>query len=320
MIEDLGVKGVQFEELLSLDADSLLQLTPLYGVIFLFKFPTDSPYRGSSSSAPHDGQYDPSSSEAGLFFAHQTIQNACGTQALLSVLLNKDATSEAALTQAEEQHIDIGDVLRTFREFSSTLDPELRGEVLSNSEEIRKIHNAFARSSPFADETTKPEDSEREDVFHFIAYTPANGVLYELDGLQPHPISHGECDATSSDFAQKVIPVLQRRIERYPQTEIRFNLLAVCRDLRVRCRELGNEDGLEREERKRKDWAWENALRRHNFIGFAGEVVKAVASQKQREGGTEAVKGWLEEARKTTRKRLEERAKGKSGGEMDVDA
>ena len=193
--------------------------------------------------------------------------------------------------------------------------------MLSNSEEIRKVHNAFARASPFVDETSRDTD-ESEDVFHFIAYTVANGTLYELDGLQPHPISHGECDAESGAFAEAVIPVLQRRIARYPATEIRFNLLAVCRDLRERCREVGDTEGLEREERKRRDWAWENALRRHNFVGFAGEVVKAVARGKAGEGGKEGVEKWFDDARGSTRKRLEERQKMKDaagGGGMEVD-
>lgn len=314
MIEDLGARGVQFEELLTLDADALAALAPLYGVIFLFKFPTDTPYR--TSSAPLDGAYDPDAASAGLFFAHQTIQNACATQALLSVLLNKDASSELALTQAPEQHLDVGDDLRALREFAADLTPDLRGEVLSNSERIRNVHNSFAKASPFVDETAREKDADDDDVYHFIAYTPANGTLYELDGLQPHAIAHGDCDATSADFAAKVVPVLQRRVERYPAHEIRFSLLAVCRDLRERCRETGDVEGLEREERKRREWSWENALRRQNFVGFAGEAVRAVAARKWEQGGEEGVEGWFEEARgRTRRRRVEEasRAKKRAG-------
>ncbi|KAK4453139.1 ubiquitin carboxyl-terminal hydrolase [Podospora aff. communis PSN243] len=304
LLDNLGVKDVQFEELLSLDPDALAQLHPVYGVIFLFKFPTDKPYHAGDK--PLDGTFDNEASE-NLFFAAQTIQNACGTQALLSVLLNKtdpSVTSEAA-------HVDIGPSLRDFREFTMVLPPEFRGEALSNSELIRDVHNSFAKSSPFVDETQRTSD-ESDDAFHFIAYTPINGTLYELDGLQPAPISHGAC--SQEEFPAKVMEVLQRRIARYDATEIRFNLLAMVRDLRIRARDIGDFELLAREERKRRDWQFENALRRHNFVGFAGEVLKGVIAAKLKEDGDTAYQKWVEDAASKMKKRIEERKKGTGGG------
>ena len=133
-----------------------------------------------------------------------------------------------------------------------------------------------------------------------------NNKLYELDGLQPAPISHGNC--TIEEFPDKVIPVLQRRINRYPATEIRFNLLACVRDLRIRARELGDEEALEDQEQKRNEWLWENALRRHNFVGFVGELLKGVVKDKLAQGGG-AYDKWVEDAKAKTRKRGEERQK-----------
>jgi ubiquitin carboxyl-terminal hydrolase L5 len=156
--------------------------------------------------------------------------------------------------------------------------------------------------------------TEDDDVYHFIAYTPINGVLYELDGLQPAPIAHGA--STFEEFPEKVIPVLQRRIGRYPAAEIRFNLLAMVRDLRVRAREIGDQEMLFREERKRNDWQFENALRRHNFVGFAGEVLKGVIAEKLKQG-PEAYSKWVEDAKTKTKKRSEERQK--KGGVADED-
>ncbi|TAQ87757.1 hypothetical protein B7494_g3920 [Chlorociboria aeruginascens] len=298
LLDNLGVKDVQFEELIALDASFLHQLSPVYGVIFLFKYPSDE--KANADGSPKDGIFDYPSAQ-NLFFAAQTIQNACGTQALLSVLLNKDG------------EIDVGPQLREFKEFTSSFPAEFRGEALSNSELIRDVHNSFARSSPFADETQKG-DGPGEDVFHFIAYTPINGVLYELDGLQPAPISHGTC--TSADFPEKVIPVLQRRIGRYEESEIRFNLMAMVRDLRVGAREIGDREMLMREERKRSEWMFENALRRHNFVGFAGEVLKGVMQQKLGKG-EEVYTKWIEDSKRKTKARHEDQ-KRKSGEDQEM--
>jgi ubiquitin carboxyl-terminal hydrolase L5 len=211
--------------------------------------------------------------------------------------------------------IDLGTPLKDFRDFTYALPAEFRGEALSNSELIRDVHNSFAKSSPFVDETQRTA-TEDDDVYHFIAYTPINGILYELDGLQPAPIAHGT--STFEEFPEKVIQVLQRRIERYPANEIRFNLLAMVRDLRVRAREIGDQEMLFREEQKRNDWQFENALRRHNFVGFAGEILKGVIAAKLSEGES-AYKGWIEEAKKKTKERAEERKKKSPEDAEDVD-
>ncbi|KAA8651477.1 hypothetical protein EYZ11_006351 [Aspergillus tanneri] len=295
LIENLGVKDVQFEELISLDADTIRSLSPVYGVIFLFKW-LRSHQSSTSSDAPADGTYDAGASEAGVFFAAQTIQNACGTQAILSVLLNQDG--------ADKEGVDIGAELRSFKEFTAGFPAELRGEALSNSETVRTAHNAFAKASPFVDETTRSaHDNDDGDVYHFIAYTPVNGKLYELDGLQPYPISHGQCD--TEEFPEKVIEVLQRRIARFPEGETRFNLMAVVKDLRVRAKEMGDAELLEREERKRKAWAWENTLRRSNFVGFIGEMLKGVVGTKDREG---KFKEWVDTAQTETQRKLMRRS------------
>lgn len=171
------------------------------------------------------------------------------------------------------------------------------------------MHNSFARSSPFIDEAQRLA-TEDDDVYHFIAYTPINGVLYELDGLQPAPISHGAC--SFDEFPDKVIPVLQRRIQRYPANEIRFNVLAMVRDLRLRAQEVGDQEMLYQEEQKRNAWQWENALRRHNFVGFTGEVLKGVAKSKLKEGSG-AYEKWVDDAKSETKVRIKEKRKAVAG-------
>ena len=54
-----------------------------------------------------------------MFYARQVINNACGTQALLSVLLN-----------IKDDGVDLGKTLQNFQEFASALDAETRGRLI----------------------------------------------------------------------------------------------------------------------------------------------------------------------------------------------
>lgn len=88
----------------------------MYGVIFLFKYPTGE----KPSDTPRDGNFDFDASD-NLFFAAQTIQNACGTQALLSVLLNK------------ENEVEIGPQLKDFKDFTGAFPSEVGGVLITTT-------------------------------------------------------------------------------------------------------------------------------------------------------------------------------------------
>jgi hypothetical protein len=183
---------------------------------------------------------------------------------------------------------------------------------------LRAPHPLSTRHSAPPPKTTTSSTSSRRHLYYSPqrenpntdilpnSYTSINNKLYELDGLQPAPILHGPC--TPSDFPTKIIPVLQRRIARYPATEIRFNLMACVRDLRIRAREIGDEEELEQQEDRRAQWLWENSLRRHNFVGFVGELLKSVVQAKLTEGGSSYDK-WVDEAKGRTKKRRDEARK-----------
>merc|ERR1711994_369775 len=121
---------------------------------------------------------------------------------------------------------------------------------LSNSDEIRAVHNSFARQSVF--EFDAKFAKEDDDVFHFVAYVPIKGRLYELDGLREGPLDHG------------AIPSGQH------------------------CIDTANENGaielrmkITDEQELRKKWHKENVRRRHNYLPFIVELLKQLASNEQ---------------------------------------
>lgn len=211
LCEEIGVKGVQFEEIYSLGPEAFMSLDveKIYGLVFLFKWQSESDPRPTVDAADH-----------GLFFAQQVIHNACATQAILSTLMNVAS-------------LDLGPHLKEFKEFTANLDPQMKGLAVSNSEPIRKAHNSFRQHSSFE---IVHEKDEKGDAFHFIGYICHNHKVYELDGLKNGPVFIGDVPE-GVPWVEKAREEVQRRIEAYTSkaastgaeesVELRFNLMAI---------------------------------------------------------------------------------------------
>lgn len=119
----------------------------------------------------------------------------------------------------------------------------MKGFAISNSDLIRSVHNSFARSDPFVNEIVDPNAGKDQDLYHFIAFTPIHGALYELDGLSQGPVNLGPCDET--DWLQKANEAIKRRMDSYGASELHFSLMALIRDKVEQMEEMIEEtDGI----------------------------------------------------------------------------
>ena len=286
LIRGFGVTGIQVEELWSLSPENFHHLKPIHGLIFLFKWiPGDTP-AGKLVTDPV--------TLSKIFFAKQVINNACATQAVISVLLN-----------SSHSDIDLGPTLATFKEFVSSFDPAMKGLALSNSDVIKRVHNSFARQTLFEFDKDANPKSKDEDVFHFISYVPIDGKLYELDGLKDAPIELGDLPTDGTHWIELARPVIEARISKYSEGEIHFNLMALVSD-RIMLYERQIKELTEKmdsgsimetdqadtvmeverlrelihdEEEKRRRYKLENIRRKHNYLPLIVEILKALGQE-----------------------------------------
>ncbi|KZO98790.1 hypothetical protein CALVIDRAFT_534867 [Calocera viscosa TUFC12733] len=304
LLHSLGCNTLLVDDLWSLDDPGLLaSLQPIHALIFLFKWLGGEEGEGELQGG---GRYD---AEFPGFFAHQVVNNACATIAVLNGVFNVPS-------------IPMGADLTQLREFSAGMDPLMSGYSITNSSAVRNAHNALSSSanSPFSIDPSLYDQNEKEDAYHFVVYVPVAAQLYELDGLRRAPVAHGGWEGGEGwlDVARRTI---QRRIGAYPQGSLHFSLLAVRTDNLPgmeaeleRARGVGDEQGASEiagrvyaEKAKRAQWEFENALRRHNHVGLIHALLLGLAKSGGLEGAVDKAKGKMAERR-------EKAAKGGSGG------
>ncbi|CCL99849.1 uncharacterized protein FIBRA_01873 [Fibroporia radiculosa] len=298
LLKSLGVPLV-VDDLYSLDSASLADLQPLHAFIFLFKWV-------GSSSEPADGQYDP---DFPGFFAHQVVNNACATLAVMNAIGNIPG-------------LQMGSQLSDLMSFTTGMDPQTRGMAITSSDWLREAHNALSPPAAISlDGLGLPKTSE--DAYHFIVYMPYMGCVYELDGLKHSPVSHGSYQESGEGWVAKAREVIEARIATYPAGALEFSLLALREDpipkLQTQLAELQSTgrqvdaaellDKLTTENAKRERWAFENSLRRHNYVSLIHALLAALAKS-----------GKLEAAKDGAKQAMQERVrKRKDKGESTMD-
>lgn len=287
LIRGFGVTNIIVEELYGLAEQNFQNLHPIYGLIFLFKWRKAD---DSKADIVRDSRLER------LFFAKQMINNACATQAILSILLNAPVKKNPT----EEIGVELGETLQNFKEFSKDFDPTMKGLALSNSDVIRLVHNTFARQQMF--EFDAKQADKDDDVFHFISYIPFEGRLYELDGLREGPVDLGTIP-DGTDWIQTARPVIEKRMQQYSEDEIQFNLMAVVGDkmasYKKKLAELEHQlssgmvtDALElqinelrqsisNQETKMNAYKVENIRRKHNHLPLIMEILKKLSGESK---------------------------------------
>ena len=167
------------DDLYSLDAAALSEHQPIHAFIFLFKWVQTQPETMA-------GQYD---RDFPGFFAHQVVNNACATLAVMNALGNIPS-----LTMSNE--------LTDLIAFTTGMDPQTRGLVITSSDWLREAHNALSPPSSIALEDPDLKKTA-EDAYHFIVYLPFMGSIYELDGLKEAPVSHGPFEEKGEGWVAK---------------------------------------------------------------------------------------------------------------------
>ncbi|EGX96601.1 ubiquitin carboxyl-terminal hydrolase [Cordyceps militaris CM01] len=228
ILKDLGVKDVKVQELFSLDQGSLDILPkPVYGLIFLFQY---APFLDAEEAENESGP---------VWFANQTTSNACATVALLNIVMNHTG-------------IDLGSQLQAFKEATAELSTAVRGYELGRNTFIRKTHNSFARrmdclnadllleneasdaksrkrASASRGTSRKKKSKKRHSAdygYHFIAYVPSGGFVWELDGLRGKPRKLGSFEGDCWTTVAR--PQIETRMLQYEESQLSFNLLSLC--------------------------------------------------------------------------------------------
>ncbi|KAK0714352.1 hypothetical protein B0T21DRAFT_387073 [Apiosordaria backusii] len=228
ILRKLGVKDARIEDVLSIDELPTFP-PPVHGLVFLHQY--KSMHRILQKNKP----------DTKVWFAKQIATNACGTIALMNIIMNaKDLT--------------LGDKLSEFKEQSKDLVPALRGHMIATSTFIRAAHNmhnsrmdllhavrgledaAIKSRRARAKNAKRTASSGRRrsggatsTCYHFVAFVPIGNGIWHFDGLDNEPgyvcdIEHPE------NWLEDIEPIIQAYAtqKNAQNNENEYNLMALC--------------------------------------------------------------------------------------------
>lgn len=199
LIKNIGVKGIQVEEILSLESLENLN-TPIYGLIFLSKYIENKSYTPNILSTW----------DKDLFFSKQIIENVNAIQSLLEIIFNND------------DKIDLSPDLKELKLSMNEMSPITKGLTITNCEKIKNEQNKLIS-------LTNDLNKNDEDVYHFVTIINFKKNVYELDGVQEGPILL-EQDVEFNNWTKTIKNILIEKINFFSNNEIKFNLFVLIPD------------------------------------------------------------------------------------------
>ncbi|KAL0576887.1 ubiquitinyl hydrolase 1 [Marasmius crinis-equi] len=221
LIQSLGVSGLEFQDVYSLDDDMLGMLPrPVLALVILFPAIGEEYEKGLEQEHSGLPGYEGSGDGEDVIWFKQTIGLACGLYALLHAISNGPARN----------YISSGSLIQKLLETCTPLNPHERALALEASEGLEKAHALAGKSGA----TEAPSDLEDDVDYHYACFVRSHksGRLYELDGMKPGPVDTGVTltegeDIISGPALQLVRNFIRREQQRYQNDG--FSLMALVR-------------------------------------------------------------------------------------------
>jgi len=196
--------SAQFVDVYGFD-DELLMMVPKPVLAVMLLFPLTDAHEQHSAKEAAQIANDAESVSDNLFFMRQTIGNACGTIGLLHALGSR---ADTLVTRDS--------LLDRFFIKAKTVSPDQRAKLLEEEDGIASAHSDCVN-----DGQTAVPDSVK---LHFITFTVVDGILYELDGRKPRPVTHGP--APADGCLNAAVKVIRKFMARAPES-LNFNAMAL---------------------------------------------------------------------------------------------
>jgi ubiquitin carboxyl-terminal hydrolase L3 len=215
-LRKLGVpKNWSITDVLSVE-DHLLHMVQKPASAFILLFPLSEKYEQHRIAQEEKFKANTPVYPSDLFYMKQTINNACGTCALIHVVCNN------------KQIVLKDGIQKKFVNSARNLTAEERGKLLEEDTAFMQTMNT--NPMPATDESCSTS-SDGADL-HFVALIEKNGQLYELDGLKSFPISHGP--TTKETFVKDAARVCREFAARDP-SDIHFTVNALTEKQNEHC-------------------------------------------------------------------------------------